>query len=277
MAAQQPGQQKDQSLRVNQQRFQLHKLRWIIVIIVLILVAAGTVIWLLTLRGTWITIVPLVITVIGVIIALFQWLFPFSSNTSDHSSTTIPSSLVPQLSTATPSLSTMPEIHVHIPPADHTHPPQSGPLEKRAYRGIMGVPPPTDSRTIQQRETVVMDLCARLIQPDVTSVVLTGIGGVGKSTLAALIYRYAEEQRRTGNGPFAAEAIWLNIDPTVTFADLAGNLFEVLGKPLPDFTNLSLQHQAMTLLNVLNTPDQPRLVVLKICLTCRPPWRRRMA
>ena len=141
MAAQQPGQQTDKSRRENQQRTQLHKIRWIIVIIVLILVAAGTVIWLLTLQGTWITIVPLVIfTILGIIIALFQWLFPVSSNTSDHASTTIQSTLIPQLSSATPSLSTMPEIHVHVPPTDHTHPPQSGPLEKRAYRGIRGVP-----------------------------------------------------------------------------------------------------------------------------------------
>src|SRR5262249_30663576 len=136
------------------------------------------------------------------------------------------------------------------------------PLDKRGYRGIMGVPPPTDPRTIQQRETVVKDIFARLIRQDTTAVVLTGIGGVGKSTLTALIYRYTEEQRRAGDGPFAAEAIWLNIDPAVTFADLAGNLFEVFGKPLPDFTNLSLQHQAMALLNVLNTTDQPRLIVL---------------
>jgi len=263
MAAEQPGQQTDKSRRESRQRNQLHKIRWIIVIFVLILIAAGTVIWLLTLQGTWITIVPIVIfTVLGVIIALFQWLFPVSSNTSDHSSTIIQSSLIPQLSTVTPSLSTKPEIHVHVPLADHTHPPQSGLLDKRAYRGIMGVPPPTDPRTIQQRETVVKDTFTKLTKPDITAVVLTGIGGVGKSTLAALVYRYAEEQRRAGNGSFAAEAIWLNIDPAVTFADLAGNLFEVLGKPLPDFTNLSLQHQAMALMNVLNTTDKSRMVVL---------------
>ena len=263
MTAQQPGQQSDKSRRESQKRNQLHRIRWIIVIIVLILIAAGTVIWLLTLQGTWITILPLVIfTILGIIIALFQWLFPVSSNTSAHPSTTIHPSLIPQLSTVTPSPSTMPEILVHVPPADHTHPPQSGLLDKRAYRGIMGVPPPTDPRTIQQRETVVKDIFTKLTQPDITAFVLTGIGGVGKSTLAALVYRYAEEQRHAGEGLFASEAVWLNIDPAVTFADLAGNLFEVLGKPLPDFTNLSLQHQAMALFNVLNTTDQQQLVIL---------------
>ena len=45
-------------------------------------------------------------------------------------------------------------------------------------------------------------------------------------------------------------------------ADLAGNLCEVFGKPLPDFSNLSLQHQALALFNILNTPDECRLLVL---------------
>jgi tetratricopeptide (TPR) repeat protein len=257
MATQQQGQQHEHK----------HKRplwpRWLIASIIIILIIAGIVIWVVTSQGSVTTILPIVIfTVLGVVIGLFQWLFPVSSNASDHASTTIHPSLIPQLSTATPSLSTIPQIIVHVPPADYTYPPQSGPLDKAAYRGIRGIPPPTDPRTIQQRETVVKDIFARLTQPDITAVALTGIGGVGKSTLAALIYRYAEEQRRAGDGLFAAEAIWLNIDPAVTFSDLAGNLFEVLGKPLPDFTNLSLQHQAMALLNVLNTTDQPRLVVL---------------
>src|SRR5947209_6490351 len=151
---------------------------------------------------------------------------------------------------------------VHVPALDYVHPPETGALEKAVCRGIRGVPPPTDPRTIQQREKAVREIFARLIEADVTALVLTGIGGVGKSTLAALLYRYAEEQRRAGNGSFKAEAIWLNIDSAVTLADLAGNLFEVFGKPLPDFANLSLQHQAMALFNVLNTTEQPRLVLL---------------
>ena len=35
----------------------------------------------------------------------------------------------------------------------------------------------------------------KLIQPDITAIALTGIGGVGKSTLAALLYRYVDERR----------------------------------------------------------------------------------
>ena len=40
---------------------------------------------------------------------------------------------------------------------------------------------------------VVKEIYAKLIQPDMTAVALTGIAGVGKSTLAALVYRFAEE------------------------------------------------------------------------------------
>ncbi len=265
MATQQQGQQLDntQGQQHDRTRKRLPWTRWLIASIILVLIVAGTVIWVVSDQGSLTAILPIVIfTVLGVVIGLFQWLFPVSSSSTDHHSTTVHPSLIPQPSSATSSLPTVPQIIVHVPSNDHTHPPQSGSLDKRAYRGIMGVPPPTDTRTIQQREKVVKDIFARLTSPDITAIVLTGIGGVGKSTLAALAYRYAEEQRRAGIGPFSTDAIWLNIDPAVTFADLAGNLFEVLGKPLPDFTNLSLQHQAMALFNVLNTADQPRLVVL---------------
>ncbi len=253
MATQQQGQQFD-NVQQHEQRRKQPRMRWVIASIILLLIVVGAIIWIITSQGSLTTILPIVIfTVLGVVIGLFQWLFPVSSNAPDHPTAIFPPSPLPPAT---------PQVIVPIPPADRTHPPQSGPLDKPAYRGIMGVPPPTDPRTIQQREKTVIDIYEKLTQSNITVVVLTGIGGVGKSILAALVYRYAEERRRIGNRPFTAEPVWLNIDPAVTFADLAGNLFEVFGKPLPDFTNLSLQHQAMALFNVLNTADQPRLVIL---------------
>ena len=263
MPTQQQGQQLDDSQQQDHKRKQSARIRWLIASIVLVLIVAGTVIWVVTDQASLIGILPIVIfTVLGVVIGLFQWLFPVSSSTTEHHHILYHPSLTPQVSIATPPPTTTPENIVHVSPTDHTHPTRSGPLDKPIYRGIMSVPPPTDPRTIQQREKVVKDIFAKLTQPDITAVVLTGIGGVGKSTVAALVYRYAEQRRRESIGPFTAGVIWLNIDPAVTFADLAGNLFEILGKPLPDFTNLSLRHQAMALLNVLNTTDQPRLVIL---------------
>lgn len=130
------------------------------------------------------------------------------------------------------------------------------------YRGIIGFPPPTNPNTIQQREKAVKGAYEKLIQPNTTAIVLTGIGGIGKSTLAALIYRYAEQQRHARKGPFTTEPLWLHVDPSVTMTDLAGNLCEALGKPIPDLSALSPQNQAYRLFSALNTVDKPRLVIL---------------
>src|SRR5260370_19265523 len=77
-----------------------------------------------------------------------------------------------------------------------------------ARRVIAGLPPPTNPRTIQPRAKQVQEIYAQLTQDDTTAVVLTGIGGAGKSTLAALVSQHAEKQRIDGKGPFAAEALW---------------------------------------------------------------------
>src|SRR5690242_18956116 len=106
---------------------------------------------------------------------------------------------------------------VNPPPAQHAQ--QTGPLDEPPCRGVMGVPPTTDPRTIQQLDKAVQAIYTDLCDGDVSALVVTGIGGVLKSTLAALVYRYAEAQRKAGKGLFAAGAIWLNIDPAVTLAD----------------------------------------------------------
>jgi tetratricopeptide (TPR) repeat protein len=130
------------------------------------------------------------------------------------------------------------------------------------YRSLAGLPPPTEPETIQQRENFVKEAYAMLAQPDTTCVVLTGIGGIGKSTLAALTYRYAETQREMGRGLFSTEPLWLSVDPPTTMNDLVANLFAALGKPQPDFSNLSPQSQAAELFKALNTMSKPRLVML---------------
>ena len=95
------------------------------------------------------------------------------------------------------------------------------PADKASHRGIVDLPPATDARTFQQCEHVVKAVYTKLTQPDIAAIALTGIGGAGKSTIAALIYRYVEVQRQAQNGSFQAETLWFIIDPAVTFADLA--------------------------------------------------------
>ena len=237
-------------------RKQLIERRVLIVTVAVLFLGAAAVLWILNaqnvIQGSWSNDLSIIFIFVSVLIGLFQWLFPVSGSPADRSAQSTQSGV---------SAASVPII-VQMHPADVTTVAQPVKDEKAAYRGIMGVPPPTDPRTIQQRELAVRDIYARLTQPGSSAVVLTGIGGVGKSTLAALVYRYAEEQRQAGRGPFTEPAIWLNIDPSVTMADLAGNLCEIFAKPLPDFSTLSFQHQALALCNILNTPDECRLLVL---------------
>lgn len=131
-----------------------------------------------------------------------------------------------------------------------------------SFQGIVGTPPPTNIRTIQQREKIVENIFSMLTKPDITAIVLTGIGGVGKSTLAALVFEFAKWQSRTGNGVLKGEAIWLAVEANSTFVDVAGNLFKALDKPMPDFNHLTPQNQATELCTALNTANNPRLIIL---------------
>lgn len=252
-------QRLDDPLKPAQAKRRVREIRWLIAMIALLLIAGGTIFWLVDTQGSLYSILPIIIfTVLGVVIGLFQWLFPVGS------ASPVQHVMQPALAAQGAVLSP-PQIIVHVPAPEHTQPSETKQLDIISYRGIMGFPPPTDPRTIQQREARVQEVYARLCEPDVTALVLTGIGGAGKSTLAALVYRHAEALRLggiAGSGPFTAPALWLTIDSAVTMVDLAGNLFQEFGVPLPDFASLSLQHQAMTLFNVLNTSGQPRLIVI---------------
>ena len=119
-----------------------------------------------------------------------------------------------------------------------------------------------DPHITQQRDTLIEQVYTRLIQPDVTALALIGVAGVGKSTAADLACAYAEKQRYAGKGPFLAQPLWLRINPADTLLSVAERVFDALGKPLPDFKNLSPQDQARALFSTLNTTKEPRLVVL---------------
>jgi tetratricopeptide (TPR) repeat protein/transcriptional regulator with XRE-family HTH domain len=136
------------------------------------------------------------------------------------------------------------------------------PTHVAVYQGIYSFPPPTHPATIQQREQDVHAIYMKLIQPDVSAVVLTGIGGVGKSTLAALVYRFVLEHRQTDAQVFPAEPIWLTINERVTMVDVVGTLFTLLGKSPPALEELTPSSQVMALLHALNTVEHARLIVL---------------
>src|SRR5437899_8520922 len=120
-----------------------------------------------------------------------------------------------------------------------------------SYRSIFGTPPPTDPSVIQQRTTLVETITTKLTQPNLNALGLTGIGGVGKSTLAALVHHAVEAQCQQATGPFTITPLWLKIDASTTFADIMGTIHQALGKPLPDLKSLSPANQAQSLCTLL--------------------------
>jgi transcriptional regulator with XRE-family HTH domain len=122
--------------------------------------------------------------------------------------------------------------------------------------------PPTHPKSIVQRASIVNDIYAILTQEGTTAVVLTGLGGVGKSTLAALVYKYAEQQRKSQAGPFTAPALWFRGDLSMTMTDFARMLLTSLGKAAVAIESLPPRHQAVALFNAIKTTSLPRLIVI---------------
>src|SRR5205823_8333575 len=89
------------------------------------------------------------------------------------------------------------------------------------------------------RAHTIRELYARLVAPDTTAIALTGINGAGLSTLADLLYHYAEEQRGGGNGPFTANVLKISIEHATTMVELVEIIFDALGESLPDDTSHS--------------------------------------
>lgn len=108
---------------------------------------------------------------------------------------------------------------------------------------------------------IIEDIYAKLTQESITTLMLVGNPGVGKSTLSALLYEYVEEQRREKKGPFTASALWYTIDANSTISNLGQNVLSGLGKAIPNFESLPAQNQALALINALNMSAESRLIV----------------
>jgi tetratricopeptide (TPR) repeat protein len=136
------------------------------------------------------------------------------------------------------------------------------PQPRSNYRYVVDDPPLNDPRIILQRESLVGAISTRLSQQDITALILTGIGGGGKSTLASLVYATVEQQRTVGTGLFRGETLWFQLGPTVTIVDVIGTLYEVLGMPIPDFRNSTAQDLALELITLLQTAPERRLIII---------------
>ncbi len=119
-----------------------------------------------------------------------------------------------------------------------------------------------DSRAIYSRTSLVQEIYQKLLRSDTSALVLTGMGGIGKSTLAALVFQHAEDQRIAGMGPFTGKALRFEIKPTATLLDLLKTVSHALGKHTLNYTNLTAQDQAAELFNLLYQWNTPCLILL---------------
>jgi len=129
-------------------------------------------------------------------------------------------------------------------------------------RSLLRLPPPLEMEHILQRDSLVSAAYDRVVCTDLSALVLRGMAGAGKTTLAAELYAYAENVRGKVSCPFTAEALWLTLDATTTITELMRTLFEAFGEPIPAFVTLAPQRQAQALITLLNTTARPRLIVL---------------
>jgi len=112
------------------------------------------------------------------------------------------------------------------------------------------VPSNIDARVILQRADEVNAVLRMLGEAQTSTVVLTGEAGVGKSTLAALVYR--QLQTAAGGAPFQ-QCVWLTLGPNATLPDCLAALMSSInaGHLPPDFFLLKPDQQISLLYNAL--------------------------
>lgn len=255
------------------------RVRIILFVCALLILITGAVIWVLNSLNSTPALLTTLFGAVAAIIAFIQ-LIPiiFPAKTPDPVNPPITVNTPVTVNNVVP----VPPINIYnvIPPSPAPSPPQfqaaSTPTETVSPTApassfanpssLRTLPLAVGAKHIQRREKNVKEVYAQLIDPDVSAVALCGIGGVGKSTLAALVYAYVKQESKAGRGLFRGEPALLRINENTSFLELAANIFACVEKPMPpDFSILPPQAQAYALFNALNTPasaETPRLVIL---------------
>ncbi len=123
-------------------------------------------------------------------------------------------------------------------------------------------PPSTVMATLMQRADEVNALQRILSEPQTSIVTLVGYPGAGKATLAALLYQRLQLAAQAAM-PAPKHLVWLRIGPYSTLPDvLAAIQSHIYGLHDPAFFLLTAEQQIATLLQTLNRPQEPALVVL---------------
>lgn len=132
--------------------------------------------------------------------------------------------------------------------------------------GILSdTPPAIDLRMTMPRSDEVNELVTLLSEPQTRTVLLTGPTGVGKSTLAALVFDQFQSHMLEGLMEFR-HYIWLRPGPRATWPDIVSALLNVLqGAGQPNRVSLTQQASIQRLYDLLRQRGQGALIVLDQC------------
>src|SRR5579859_1913431 len=100
--------------------------------------------------------------------------------------------------------------------------------------------------------------CSKIIAPVVS---LIGAPGVGKSTLAALLYQRLLLAKQRGM-PSPTHMVWLTINSYTTLPDLIGGMLNGLNVYEPGLFQLKPDQQVSALLRALRRSQENALIVL---------------
>lgn len=125
-------------------------------------------------------------------------------------------------------------------------------------------PPAMDARAILARTDEVNMIVGHLRDPQVSTVLITGVSGVGKSTLAALIFGLFQGPLLEDTGHFH-HYIWLRPGPHTTWPDIIAALLNELATPEKPAGQISQRVDLQTLYDMLCRPGQGVLIVLDQC------------
>ncbi len=130
------------------------------------------------------------------------------------------------------------------------------------YQSDMDVLSP-EPQTFSQMPDKVDAIYRMISKQSVNAAVIYGVAGVGKSTLATMLFEHARIVRQTNAGPFQIEEHLLTIEPATTFAELGERILSLCRIPSPGLYHLLPKYQAKAFFSSLCLDqDQPRLIVL---------------
>ncbi len=122
-------------------------------------------------------------------------------------------------------------------------------------------PPPTDSPMIVQRADEVNTILRMLNDAQTGAVMLIGTPGVGKSTLAALLYRRLLRAKQA-NMPAPSHLVWLTLNTYTTLPDMIAAILNGLGVKESGLFLMDAEQQIALLQYALRNPQTNALVIL---------------